>query len=357
MALSLGSFSNGFQFTDTPIRKDVVIGRSFVLQCPKLSYNFPQNILWGTVPQNGKPILLADTKERYRMSNGDLLFTHVTEQDLKDVNDLIGGISCINYHNGLYVQSVKFNLKRVTAFDDNFAPSFLESISSTNDAYEGEKFKFKCSAGGRPTPKVTWFGPRGEIDNLNPDYQISLPENILTIPAAYPRLAGNYRCVVKNSQGTRQSEGKLVIKSFPKWKKKLKDETVDENSQITLKVDAIGSGILAYDWFKNGQPIDRTNSTYKVNGNSLTVKNIRKSDFGFIQAFVNNGQQEISSTAFLNVKGAEIPSARKLKKEKKFYEFYILIGIASIILLALVVFVLYIHLKDRNTETEEQQTS
>lgn len=111
--VALGTFSEGFEYTDTPIRKDVVIGRSIILECPTISYTFPRNILWGNVPQSGQPVLLTENRRRYKLSNGNLLFTHVTSNDLVEVNDRLGGISCIFYHNGPYVQSVRYTFKKI----------------------------------------------------------------------------------------------------------------------------------------------------------------------------------------------------------------------------------------------------
>ena len=115
ISAALGTFSKGFQYTDTPIQKDIVIGRSIILECPSISYTSPKNILWGNVPQSGQPVLLTENRRRYKLSNGNLLFTHVTSNDLKEVNDRLGGISCIIYHNGPYVQSVRYIFKEIAS--------------------------------------------------------------------------------------------------------------------------------------------------------------------------------------------------------------------------------------------------
>ena len=70
--------------------------------------------------------MLADTKRRYKMFNGNLLFTYVTRDDLDDINTRIGGISCIYYHDGLYIQSARFVLKRIAGI--GFLFILLEKI-------------------------------------------------------------------------------------------------------------------------------------------------------------------------------------------------------------------------------------
>lgn len=54
------------------------------------------------------------------MFNGNLLFTYVTRDDLDEINTQFGGISCIHYHNGLYIQSARFVLKRIAGKDFSF---------------------------------------------------------------------------------------------------------------------------------------------------------------------------------------------------------------------------------------------
>ena len=44
--------------------------------------------------------------------------------------------------------------------------------------------------------------------------------------------------------------------AIPRWSKQLKSIVTKENSQVTFTVMAVGTGILRYDWFKNGQPIN-----------------------------------------------------------------------------------------------------
>ena len=71
----------------------------------------------------------------------------------------------------------------------------------------------------RPSPKITWIGPKGEIDDLNPDYTISYSGNILTIPFASPRFSGEYRCKVENDAGLRIIRGQLLVKGKKNYKK------------------------------------------------------------------------------------------------------------------------------------------
>jgi len=49
------------------------------------------------------------------------------------------------------------------------------------------------------------------INFSNTDYKVSSSGNVLEIPVVYPRLAGKYRCDVKNSEGERSSESELVV--------------------------------------------------------------------------------------------------------------------------------------------------
>ena len=66
----------------------------------------------------------------------------------------------------------------------------------------------------RPVPNIKWIGPKGEINSLNPDYQISVSGNILAIPVTSPRLSGTYRCQANNEAGSRVSEGQLFVQGL-----------------------------------------------------------------------------------------------------------------------------------------------
>ena len=50
----------------------------------------------------------------------------------------------------------------------------------------------------------------------------------------------------------------LLFLVFPNFSKKLEDTKVKANTPVTFSGKAFGSGILQYDWFKNGQRINIT---------------------------------------------------------------------------------------------------
>ena len=56
------------------------------------------------------------------------MFTYVTSKDLDDINTRIGGISCIHYHNGLYIQSARFVLKRIAGIGLYINANIINSV-------------------------------------------------------------------------------------------------------------------------------------------------------------------------------------------------------------------------------------
>lgn len=127
----LGTFAPGFRISDAVITLDVVIGRPFVLQCPSVTYTNPNNVLWGNVQEN--QVLLRSTRRRYILSNGDFLFTYIDRGDVNEINQQMGGVSCIYYHIGFFVQSVRYQLKIVAGIlVEALSGSFKQTRRSMN---------------------------------------------------------------------------------------------------------------------------------------------------------------------------------------------------------------------------------
>ena len=95
----------------SPTREIIVtIGRAAKLSCPSHTYTYPREVIWGNAPRVGQPRLLTSNRRRFLLSNGDYFFTYITKEDESEINNQLDGVSCFLYHNGPYVQSVRFKL-------------------------------------------------------------------------------------------------------------------------------------------------------------------------------------------------------------------------------------------------------
>ncbi|XP_057302319.1 contactin-2-like [Hydractinia symbiolongicarpus] len=340
----LGQFQFPGRLTDPEKKEEVIIGKAFQLPCPSYTYSYPRNVLWGNAPTSGQPRLLSENQRRFKLSNGDLFFTNVEFGDINEINVQLGGVSCFLYHNGPFKQSVRHKLTNAGTWTSDVAPIIKEGISTTNRVKTGAEFSFYCSGAGKPTPSITWYQPDGRvISATDTAYTISPTKNRLTIRSVFQRYAGSYRCEVTNRAGKASTQGNLVVEDPPSWRTELRDKTVEERRNASFSCRSAGSGIITYTWLKNGNLIDRTNSSYTVNGGLLNIKNIGRNDFGMVQCFAKNEHGEIASSAFLNVRGSVIPTNRPGEgdEDKLHFGYYVLIGGGCLTVFAISSFVIY----------------
>jgi pectate lyase/pectin methylesterase-like acyl-CoA thioesterase len=129
----------------------------------------------------------------------------------------------------------------------------------------------------------------------------------LLLPAVEASAAGDYSVIVSNSTGsstsatatlTVVSEGGAPVIVTP-----LTSNTSAVGDEITFSIDATGSPVLSYQWFKDGASIAG------ATGATLTRGGLQLSDAGFYSVKVSNGVGSASSTlALLTVRATPIAS-------------------------------------------------
>lgn len=113
--------------------------------------------------------------------------------------------------------------------------------------------------------------------------------------------AGNYRVVVNNtftSVASRTASLEVIVRS-PAIAKDLLDQTVVAGSQVVLSVNALGTGPLLYQWFKDGAAIDG------ATGSQLVIASASASDVGAYKVVITNESGAVTSqTSFLSLAGS-----------------------------------------------------
>lgn len=94
---------------------DAIIGKQVNLTCPNHSYEEGQIYYWGTLPDQGRPILWGNGDQDGLMFIGDkgqLIFSYLTKDQVMMINRL-NGISCILYQSHATRPSVRFKINSV----------------------------------------------------------------------------------------------------------------------------------------------------------------------------------------------------------------------------------------------------
>ena len=108
----LGLFLQPNRLIDPAKFVDVTVGRPVELRCPPRTFTYPTNFLWGDIPLSGRPRVLHTTAKRYVLSNGNLFYSYLEDSDITEINNKLGGVSCILYILGKYRPSVKLRLRK-----------------------------------------------------------------------------------------------------------------------------------------------------------------------------------------------------------------------------------------------------
>jgi hypothetical protein len=105
---------------------------------------------------------------------------------------------------------------------------------------------------------------------------------------------GNYRVVVKNSDGSVTSAvATLTVTLSPVITSQPTNQTVPQGSNATFTVTAVGAQPLSYQWFFNGTNILGATS------NVLTLVSVQTNNSGFYNALVTNTSGSVTSAAAL----------------------------------------------------------
>lgn len=153
---------------------------------------------------------------------------------------------------------------------------------------QGASVTFSVTASGMPAPTYRWQKDGADISGAtSPSY---------TIAAAAPANAGNYRCVVTNSEGSVNSNAvALTVVAAPAITTQPTSLTKIQGQSATFTVVASGGGTLTYQWKKDGSNVSGATTA------SLTIASVQPTDAGSYTCVVSNFTTAESSAATLTV--------------------------------------------------------
>ncbi|KAG7155332.1 Muscle M-line assembly protein unc-89-like 2, partial [Homarus americanus] len=203
-------------------------------------------------------------------------------------------------------------------------PKFTMPLSNVM-ARAGQKFKLECHVTGLPSPTVTWFHNSKPVKET-PDCRIAFDGRVATLvmSEAFPKNAGTYTVVAKNSAGEGQCSANVSVKGRiptetsdsevtsdidvepvkPSVQLPLKDTNVMEGKSARLDCVIVGQPEPEVIWYHDDKPV-KESSDFKLlfHGDrcSLIIQEAFLEDAGIYRVVAMNSAGEASTACFLNV--------------------------------------------------------
>ncbi|XP_025832493.1 titin isoform X2 [Agrilus planipennis] len=136
---------------------------------------------------------------------------------------------------------------------------FVRKLKKTVEITEHEPLTLECETSH--TVPTKWFHNDNELSGM--DHRVIIQEgkvHKLIIKNATLKDSGSYKCTVKSEK----TESKVIVKETkPEFLRKLEDYEATEKQIAILEVE-VTSETAEVNWFKDGTPIEKTDTKYKI---------------------------------------------------------------------------------------------
>ncbi|XP_069984239.1 titin isoform X5 [Penaeus vannamei] len=212
----------------------------------------------------------------------------------------------------------------VTAVELSERPKFTMLLSNVM-ARAGQKFKLECQVTGNPTPTITWFHNNKPVKET-PDCRLTFDGQTATLvmSEAFPKNAGTYTVVAKNSAGEAQCSANVSVKGRiptetsdsevasdidaepvkPSVQLPLKDTSIQEGRPARLDCVIVGQPEPEVIWYHDDKPVKESNDfklLFHGDRCSLIIQEAFLEDAGIYRVVAMNSAGEASTACFLNV--------------------------------------------------------
>ncbi|XP_042876868.1 titin-like isoform X4 [Penaeus japonicus] len=212
----------------------------------------------------------------------------------------------------------------VAAVELSERPKFTMPLSNVM-ARAGQKFKLECQVTGNPSPTVTWFHNTKPVKET-PDCRLTFDGQTATLvmSEAFPKNAGTYTVVAKNSAGEAQCSANVSVKGRiptetsdsevasdidaepvkPSIQLPLKDTCIQEGRPARLDCVIVGQPEPEVIWYHDDKPVkESTDFKLLFHGDrcSLIIQEAFLEDAGIYRVVAMNSAGEASTACFLNV--------------------------------------------------------
>lgn len=288
-------------------------GQPYTLQCQPTMCFPPPTYSWAIsasqVDSEQRPV---QVDQRIQVDeNGNLHFSYVTTADAQD-----GKLYKCNVYNPYLDRSMggsysRLNVKAVDQMSRSSPVSMFSSPTSVI-ALEGKNVTLRCFFSGNPDPYISWLRKDGQLPFGR--YVIIKPNTELTIRDVKPSDEGTYVCQAVNKVNVIEHVIKINVQAIPVYtssEDRPHNMNVSEGDSVTMFCRPYANPMAAVQWFKNGDPLDKSNLPLKFRildeGRELTISNVCKdcadgsSDLMVIQCNASNTNGYVFTEGYINV--------------------------------------------------------
>ncbi|RZF43883.1 hypothetical protein LSTR_LSTR007219 [Laodelphax striatellus] len=206
------------------------------------------------------------------------------------------------------------------------APHFTTKMAD-RAAKEGDtNVEFTVNVNAFPRPNVQWFHDEVEITEKVTEFtRIEEGDNYkLIIKEVTKELSGKYTCKVVNDLGEDTSSSNLTVSYKPRFRKGLKNVSMDEGDSLTLEVEIEGVPEPTVKWFKNGEEVTGdahikiTRDSKRIENYSMTFTLVKPEDGGEYEVRASNemGTTVSQSTVTIHTKTSHVEEEEKEEAPK-----------------------------------------
>ncbi|XP_048587603.1 roundabout homolog 1 isoform X5 [Nematostella vectensis] len=157
---------------------------------------------------------------------------------------------------------------------------------------------FECQASGDPTPTVTWY--RGQTA-LTHGGRYVIGQGTLTILRSNPSDTGEYRCNVTNGLATHVGVAHLFVQVPAAITSLTAPRFAQLNGSTTLICLTSGIPSPRITWYRDGRVVTPDGSRVTINGGSLSIARVTRSDGGTYACAASNAAGMTSRAANLTI--------------------------------------------------------
>ncbi|XP_073732165.1 neurofascin homolog (chicken) a isoform X22 [Misgurnus anguillicaudatus] len=269
-------------------------GRSLVLTCNPPPGLPPPETFW-----MDSSIMPITQDKRVSMGlNGDLYFSNVLAKDAStdySCNARFEFTHTIQQKNPyiLKVQTIR-NVPETQ-------PSFLspKGGSSSKMVLRGEQLLLECIAAGVPTPTIEWFKRGGDLPLQKVKFENF--NKTLRILNVSEEDAGGYTCMASNKIGIIRHSYEVQVKAAPYWLDKPTNLVLAPNENGRLVCRANGNPKPSIQWLMNGGPIESSQSSHEVQGDTIMFHSVQIGSSAVYQCNASNEHGYLLANAFVSI--------------------------------------------------------
>ncbi|XP_013393635.1 titin [Lingula anatina] len=275
---------------------EVLEGTRYVFEC-KVQSDTPPQVKWF---KDGLPVSSPDYEQRFFNDTATLTIDETFSEDTAKY-------SCkITNEAGTTESSAVLRVKET--HQKIVPPDFSKNLKS-EEVLEGSSFTFDCHVTGLPSPSISWYQDKENIDN-SPDFVITQINGICCLKIRRVTRAhdARYTCKAVNAGGAASSSARLTVQTpaKPIFTEPLHDIVTGEGKFVRMYVHFKGTPPPDITWRKNNQAI-LPSSVFKIetrsNFSCLEISEAYPEDTGTYVVVAKNTVGEARSTCQLTVEG------------------------------------------------------